>query len=66
MLADREGVEIRRYGIIYEVTDDIKNALEGMLRPEKVEVATGRAVVLQTFNISRFGLISGSFSASCR
>lgn len=59
VLADREGVEIRRYGIIYEVTDDIKNALEGLLRPDKVEVLTGRAVVLQTFAISRFGLIAG-------
>lgn len=59
LLADREGVEIRQYGIIYEVTDDIKMALEGMLRPEKVEVPTGRAVVLQTFQISRFGLIAG-------
>ena len=59
ILADREGVEIRRYGIIYEVTDDIKNALEGLLRPDKVEVPTGRALVLQTFAISRFGLIAG-------
>lgn len=58
-LADREGVEIRRYGIIYEVADDIKNALEGLLKPERVEVTTGRAVVLQTFAISRFGMIAG-------
>lgn len=58
-LADREGVEIRKYGIIYEVTDDIKKALEGMLRPEQLEVPTGRALVLQTFNISRFGTIAG-------
>jgi len=58
-LADREGVEIRPYGIIYEITDDIKKALEGLLRPEKVETATGRAVVLQTFDISRFGRIAG-------
>ncbi|MGQ0635478.1 MAG: translation initiation factor IF-2 [Planctomycetaceae bacterium] len=58
-LADREGVEIRQYGIIYEVTDDIKKALEGLLRPEKVETPTGRALVLQTFDISRFGRIAG-------
>jgi len=58
-LADSEGVEIRRYRIIYEVTEQIRQSLEGMLRPERVEVATGRAVVLQTFSISRFGTIAG-------
>ncbi len=58
-LADQEGVEIRKYGIIYEVTDDIKKALEGLLKPEVIEVQTGRAVVLQTFEISRFGKIAG-------
>lgn len=58
-LAEKEGVEIRRYSIIYEVTKDIRDALEGMLAPEKVEVATGRAIVLRTFDISRFGRIAG-------
>ncbi len=58
-LADREGVEIRRYNIIYEVTDTIRQSLEGMLVPEKVEVMTGRALVLRTFKISRFGIIAG-------
>jgi translation initiation factor IF-2 len=58
-LADREGVEVRRYRIIYEVTDQIKRSLEGLLEPEKVEVMTGRALVLQTFKISRFGVIAG-------
>lgn len=58
-LAKNEGVEIRPYGIIYEITDDIKKALEGLLRPEKVETPTGRAMVLQTFDISRFGRIAG-------
>jgi translation initiation factor IF-2 len=58
-LAEREGVEIRQYGIIYEVTDDIKLALEGLLRPDIVETPTGRAIVLQTFDISRFGRIAG-------
>jgi translation initiation factor IF-2 len=58
-LAEREGVDIRRYNIIYEVTDHIKRALEGLLMPERVEVATGRALVLQTFDISRFGRIAG-------
>jgi translation initiation factor IF-2 len=47
--ADRQGVEIRRYNIIYEVTEHIKLALQGLLRPERVEVSTGRAIVLRTF-----------------
>lgn len=58
-LADRQGVEIRRYNIIYEVTEHIKLALQGLLRPERVEVSTGRAIVLRTFSISRFGTIAG-------
>jgi translation initiation factor IF-2 len=58
-LAEREGVEVRRYNIIYELTDHIRQALEGLLRPERVEVATGRALVLQTFSISRYGTIAG-------
>lgn len=58
-LAEREGVDIRRYNIIYEVTEYIRQSLEGMLKPEKVEVRTGQAVVLQTFSISRFGTIAG-------
>ncbi len=57
--ADRQGVEIRRYNIIYEVTEHIKLALQGLLRPERVEVSTGRAIVLRTFSISRFGTIAG-------
>ncbi|NQV24631.1 MAG: translation initiation factor IF-2 [Rhodopirellula sp.] len=58
-LAEREGVEIRRYEIIYEVLDQIKQTLEGLLLPEKVQVATGRALVLQTFSVSKFGTIAG-------
>ena len=58
-LADRLGVEVRRYNIIYEVTEHIKLALQGLLRPERVEVSTGRAIVLRTFSISRFGTIAG-------
>ena len=55
VLAEREGVEIREYQIIYEVTDHIKLALEGLLRPEIQQVSTGRAIVLRTFFISRVG-----------
>lgn len=59
LLAQQEGVEIRRYNIIYEVMDEIRRILEGMLRPEQKEVATGRAIVLRTFSITRFGTIAG-------
>ncbi|OYW19187.1 MAG: hypothetical protein B7Z55_09350 [Planctomycetales bacterium 12-60-4] len=59
ILAQQEGVDIRRYNIIYEVIDDIRNTLEGMLRPEQREVVTGRAIVLRLFSISRFGTIAG-------
>ena len=59
LLAQQEGVEIRRYNIIYEVMDEIRRILEGMLKPEQKEVATGRAIVLRTFSITRFGTIAG-------
>ncbi|MDA1213899.1 MAG: translation initiation factor IF-2 [Planctomycetota bacterium] len=58
-LAEQLGVDVRRYNIIYEVTDDIKLALEGLLTPERVQVSTGRAIVLRTFHISRFGTVAG-------
>jgi translation initiation factor IF-2 len=60
LLADAESVDVRRYDVIYEVIDHIKSALEGLLAPEEVEMSTGRAVVLQTFHISRYGTIAGS------
>jgi translation initiation factor IF-2 len=59
VLADRKGVQIRRYEIIYQVTDDLKKALEGMLKPEKREADLGRALVQRTFSISRLGTIAG-------
>jgi translation initiation factor IF-2 len=52
-LASQEEVEIRRYNIIYEVIDEIRTTLEGMLRPEKKQVTTGRAIVLRVFSIGR-------------
>jgi translation initiation factor IF-2 len=58
-LADAKGVQIRRYDIIYQVTDDLKLALEGMLKPEKRDVELGRALVQRTFTISRVGTIAG-------
>ena len=58
-LADARGVQIRRYDIIYKVTDDLKASLEGMLKPEKREVELGRALVQKSFAISRVGTVAG-------
>ncbi len=58
-LAEQLGVQVRRYDIIYQVTDDLKAALEGMLRPERLERDTGRALVLRTFHISKTGTVAG-------
>jgi translation initiation factor IF-2 len=58
-LADDRGVQIRRYDIIYKVTEELKAALEGMLEPEQREVEVGRALVQRTFSISRVGTIAG-------
>lgn len=58
-LADELQVEIRRYDIIYKVTDDIKATLEGRLKPEKQVVEVGMAMILQVFNISKVGSIAG-------
>jgi len=59
VLAESRGVQIRRYDIIYQVTGDLKAALEGMLRPEKHEKELGRALVQQLFHISRIGTAAG-------
>ncbi len=58
-LAEDKGVQVRRYDIIYQVTDDLKKALEGMLAPEKKENELGRAIVQRTYSISRLGVIAG-------
>ncbi|WP_409432664.1 translation initiation factor IF-2 [Litorimonas sp. RW-G-Af-16] len=59
-LAEREGVEIRYYSIIYELLDEIKGALEGMLQPERRETFIGYAEVLEVFDISKLGKIAGA------
>ena len=58
-LADARGVQIRRYDIIYQVTEDVRAALEGMLKPEKLEKDLGRALIQRTFHISRIGTVAG-------
>ena len=57
--AEREGVEIKLYKIIYEAVEDVKLALEGMLRPEEREVVLGDAEVREVFKVSRIGVIAG-------
>src|ERR671936_218189 len=57
--AEREGVEIRTYSVIYKVTEDIRAALEGLLEPEEVEEALGHAEVKELFRASRVGTIAG-------
>jgi len=61
VLADEKEIEIRRYDIIYQVTDDVKKAVEGLLVPEIKEVHLGRAVVRQVFRISKIGVVAGCF-----
>jgi translation initiation factor IF-2 len=57
--ADREGVEIRTYSVIYKVTEDLHAALEGMLEPEEIEETVGQAEVKELFRASRVGTIAG-------
>ncbi len=58
-MAEKTGVQIRRYDVIYKITDDLKLALEGMLKPEEREVELGHVLVQQTFKISRVGTVAG-------
>ena len=59
LLADERGVQVRRYDIIYKLTEDLRAALEGMLKPEEREQELGRALVQRLFQISRLGTIAG-------
>jgi translation initiation factor IF-2 len=57
--AEREGVDIKLYRIIYEAVADVRAAMEGMLRPEEREIVLGEAEVREVFKISRIGTIAG-------
>jgi translation initiation factor IF-2 len=57
--AEREGVEIRSYSVIYNALDDLRDAMQGMLAPEEVEETVGTAEVRATFRASRVGTIAG-------
>ncbi len=60
-LAGREGVEIRTYRVIYQLTEDIEQALVGMLKPVRTEETIGEVEVRQLFRVSRLGTIAGSY-----
>ena len=63
-LADREGVDVRLYRVIYEAIDDIRSALSGMLKPEEHEIELGRAEVRTLFRVPRVGVVAGSYVVS--
>lgn len=58
-LAEKEGVEIKMYSIIYEAIDEIRAAMEGMLEPTKVEKIVGQAEIREVFKVSKIGTIAG-------
>src|SRR5712691_41620 len=60
-LAEREGVDIRSYTVIYEAVNDVRDALEGLLEPTLQEKILGRAEVRQLFTVSGVGLVAGCF-----
>ncbi len=58
-LAEKEEIDIRNYSIIYDVINDVKDAMEGMLSPEMKEEITGNAEIRETYKISKIGTIAG-------
>jgi translation initiation factor IF-2 len=60
-LAEKEGVDVRLYRVIYDAIDDIRNALGGMLKPEQRETQLGRAEVRALFRVPKVGLVAGSY-----
>jgi translation initiation factor IF-2 len=63
-LAERESVDVRLYSVIYDVVDDIRKAMEGLLAPTFREASQGRAEVRNTFHISKVGTIAGCYVLS--
>ena len=63
-LAEAQGVDIRTYRVIYKVTEDVRAALVGLLKPEVIEEVIGSAEVRQIFKVSRLGTIAGSYVTS--
>jgi translation initiation factor IF-2 len=63
-LAERESVELRLYEVIYNVLEDVNNALVGLLKPEFEEVVTGDAEVREVFSVPRVGRVAGCYVTS--
>ncbi|MBP7553433.1 MAG: translation initiation factor IF-2 [Spirochaetes bacterium] len=63
-IADQEKVEIKRYNIIYDVIEDIKSAMQGMIKPDLLEELIGAAEVKQVFKISKIGTVAGCVVAN--
>jgi translation initiation factor IF-2 len=63
-VAEREGIEIRTYTVIYQAMEELRQAMEGLLEPEQVERAVGQAEVRATFRASRVGTIAGCYVRS--
>jgi translation initiation factor IF-2 len=63
-LAERQGIEIRQYRVIYQLTEDIQQALVGMLSPVETEAVIGEAEVRALFKVSRLGTIAGCMVTS--
>jgi len=59
--ADREGIQIRNYRVIYDIIDDIESAMKGMLDPEFKEVVLGQVKVRETFKVPNIGIIAGAY-----
>lgn len=60
-LAEKEGVEIKTYSIIYEAIEEVKAAIEGMLEPTKVETVIGMVEIREIYKISKIGTIAGCY-----
>jgi translation initiation factor IF-2 len=60
-IAEREGVDVRLYTVIYDALNDVRDAMEGLLEPTVREKTVGRAEVRQVFSVPSFGVIAGSF-----
>jgi len=64
LMAERDDVEIRTYSVIYEAVEEVRLALEGMLRPEKREIIVGTAEIRETFRVPKVGTVAGCYVGS--
>ena len=60
-IAESKGIEIRFYNVIYQITEDLRKSMVGLLKPEEKEKPVGRAVVRTIFKISKVGTVAGCY-----